>query len=137
LEGVGVGEGSAFAATVLGSAHRYLGDRNAAARCFQTAMALRAELGDRRGMSVALNNLALMALDDGDLAMARENLERSLIIKRQLGDQNSLAIGLANVSDVLIRSGELDAARRALDEATDLAEGPGNLQGTGAPEANP
>jgi len=121
---------------VLGSAHRYLGDRNAAARCFQTAMALRAELGDRRGMSVALNNLALMALDDGDLAMARENLERSLIIKRQLGDQNSLAIGLANLSDVLIRSGELDAARRALDEATELAEGLGNPQVTGLLEAN-
>jgi len=133
---LGLRERSAFAATVLGSAHRYLGDRNAAARCFQTAMALRAELGDRRGMSVALNNLALMALDDGDLAMARENLERSLIIKRQLGDQNSLAIGLANLSDVLIRSGELDAARRALDEATELAEGLGNPQVTGLLEAN-
>ncbi len=136
FDALGLRERSAFAATVLGSAHRYLGDRDAAARCFQTAMDLRAELGDRRGMSVAMNNLALMALDDGDLAMARDNLDRSLVIKRQLGDQNSLAIGLANLSDVLIRSGELGAARRALDEAAELAEGLGNPQVTGLLEAN-
>ena len=121
---------------MLGSAHRYLGDRDAARRCFQTAMDLRAEAGDRRGLSVAMNNLALMALDDGDLAAAHENLERSLVIKRQLGDHNSLAIGLANLSDVLIRMGGLDASRRALDEVAELAEGVGNPQVTGLLEAN-
>jgi predicted ATPase/DNA-binding CsgD family transcriptional regulator/DNA-binding XRE family transcriptional regulator/predicted negative regulator of RcsB-dependent stress response len=136
FDALGLRERSAFAATVLGSAHRYLGDRDAAARCFHTAMDLRAEVGDRRGMSVAMNNLALMALDEGDLAKARDNLKRSLVIKRQLGDQNSLAIGLANLSDVLIRSGELDAARRALDEAAELAGGLGNPQVTGLLEAN-
>jgi predicted ATPase/DNA-binding CsgD family transcriptional regulator len=136
FEALGLRERSAFAATVLGSAHRYLGDRDAASSCFRTAMDLRAKLGDRRGMSVAMNNLALMALDDGDLAVARENLERSLVIKRQLGDQNSLAIGLANLSDVLIRTGELDGARRALDETAELAEGLGNPQVTGLLEAN-
>jgi predicted ATPase/DNA-binding CsgD family transcriptional regulator/DNA-binding XRE family transcriptional regulator len=129
-------ERSAFAATVLGSAHRYLGDRDAAARCFQTAMDLRAVLDDRRGVSVALNNLALMALDDGDLTMARDYLEQSLVIKRQLGDQNSLAIGLVNLSDVLIRTGELDASRRALNEVAELAEGLGNPQLAGLLEAN-
>jgi predicted ATPase/DNA-binding CsgD family transcriptional regulator/DNA-binding XRE family transcriptional regulator len=136
FDALGLRERSAFAATVLGSAHRYLGDRDAARGCFQAAMGLRAELDDRRGVSVAMNNLALMALDDGDLAAARENLERSLVIKRQLGDQNSLAIGLANLSDVLIRMGELDTSRRALDEAAELAEGLGNPQVTGLLEAN-
>lgn len=132
----GLRERSAFAATVLGSAHRYLGERDAARRCFQTAMDLREQLGDRRGVSVAMNNLALMALDDGDLAGARENLERALVIKRQLGDHHSLAIGLANLSDVLISTGELDAARRALDEAAEVTEGPGNPQLAGLLAAN-
>jgi len=136
FDALGLRERSAFAATVLGSAHRYQGDRDAARRCFQTAMELRAELGDRRGVSVATNNLALMALDDGDLAAARENLERSLVIKRQLGDQNSLAIGLVNLSDALIRMGDLDASRRALDEVAELAEGLGNPQVSGLLEAN-
>jgi predicted ATPase/DNA-binding CsgD family transcriptional regulator/DNA-binding XRE family transcriptional regulator len=136
FDALGLPERSAFAATVLGSAFRYLGDRDAAGRCFQAALDLRAKLDDRRGLSVALNNLALMALDEGDLALARENLEQSLVIKRQLGDQNSLAIGLANLSDVLIRSGELDAARRALDEAAELAEVLGNPQLIGLLQAN-
>jgi predicted ATPase/DNA-binding CsgD family transcriptional regulator/DNA-binding XRE family transcriptional regulator len=136
FETLGGRERSAFAATVLGSAYRYLGDREAASRCFQTAMDLRAKLGDRRGVSLAMNNLALMALDDGDLSMARQNLEQALVIKRQLGDQNSLAIGLVNLSDVLIRTGELDAGRRALDEAAEVARSVGNPHVTGLLEAN-
>ncbi len=136
FDSLGLRERSAFAATVLGSAHRYLGERDSARRCFETAMELRAGLGDRRGVSVAMNNLALMALDDGDLAGARANLEQALVIKRQLGDRHSLAVGLANLSDILISTRELDAARRALAEAGELAEDLANPQLTGLLEAN-
>ena len=85
-------------------------------------------LGDRRGVSVALNNMALLELDDGELDRARELFEQALVIKRQLGEQRSLAIGLANLADVLIRSGQWEPARRALAEAAELAEGIGNPQ---------
>ena len=136
FDGLGLRERSAFAATVLGSAQRYLGQRDAARRCFETALELRARLDDRRGVSVALNNLALMALDDGDLAGARASLERALVIKRQLGDLHSLAIGLANLSDVLIRAGDVVAARRLLAEAAELAAGQDTPQLTGLLEAN-
>ncbi|HEY6279133.1 MAG TPA: tetratricopeptide repeat protein [Streptosporangiaceae bacterium] len=136
FDGLGLRERSAFAATVLGSAHRYLGQRDEARRCFETAMDLRAKLDDRRGMSVAMNNLALMALDDGDLAGARANFEQALVIKRQLGDYHSLAVGLANLSDVLIKTGDLAAARRVLGEAAELAEGQDTPQLTGLLEAN-
>ena len=67
-------------------------------------MDLRAELGDRRGMSVAINNMALLELDDGNLARAQELFEQSLAIKREFGEQRSIAIGLANLADVLIRT---------------------------------
>jgi predicted ATPase/DNA-binding CsgD family transcriptional regulator/DNA-binding XRE family transcriptional regulator/predicted negative regulator of RcsB-dependent stress response len=136
FDSLGMRERSAFAATVLGSAYRYLGERDAARRCFEKALNLRAELGDRRGVSVAMNNLALMALDESDFAAARANLEQALVIKRQLGDQQSLAIGLANLSDVLISTRELDAARRALAEASELAEDLANPQLTGLLAAN-
>ena len=136
FDSLGMRERSAFAATVLGSAYRYLDDRAAARRCFETALDLRAALGDRRGVSVAMNNLALMALDDGDLAGARANLEQALVIKRQLGDHHSLAIGLANLTDVLIRTHELEAARRTLAEAGELAEDLGNPRLSGLLAAN-
>lgn len=136
LEPLGLRERTAFAATVLGSAHRYLGDRAAARRSFQTAMDLRAALGDRRGVSVAMNNMALLAVDDGDLARARELFEQTLVIKRQLGEHRSLAIGLANLSDVLIRSAQWEAAGRPLREAAELAVGLGNPQLIGTLRCN-
>jgi predicted ATPase/DNA-binding CsgD family transcriptional regulator/DNA-binding XRE family transcriptional regulator len=128
FEPLGERERMAFAATVVGSAHRYLGDRAAARRSFQSAMDLREAVGDRRGVSVAMNNMALLALDEGDLAGARGLLEQALVVKRQLGEQRSLAIGLTNLADILIRTGQWDAARRALDEGTELAAGLGNPQ---------
>jgi predicted ATPase/DNA-binding CsgD family transcriptional regulator/DNA-binding XRE family transcriptional regulator len=119
----------ALAATVLGSAQRYLGDREGARRALQTALDLR-ELGDRRGMSVAINNMALVELDDGNLDQARELFEQSLAVKRELGEQRSIAIGLVNLADVLIKTQQWDAADAALGEAADLTGGDPQLTGT-------
>ena len=38
-------------------------------------------------VSAALNNMALLEVDDGDLARARELFEQALVIKRQLGER--------------------------------------------------
>jgi predicted ATPase/DNA-binding CsgD family transcriptional regulator/DNA-binding XRE family transcriptional regulator len=127
---------TARAATVLGSAHRYLGDAAAARRSFQRAMDLRAAIGDRHGVSTAMNNLALLELDDGNTDRARELFEQSLVLKRQLGERQSLALGLSNLSDVLIRTGRLDAASRALAEAAELAGELGNPQLIGTVRCN-
>jgi non-specific serine/threonine protein kinase len=121
LEPLGVAQRTATAATVLGSAYRYLGDRAAARRSLGKAFDLRASLGDRRAMSAALNNMALVEMDDGDLARAGELLQRALAIKRQLGDRQSLAIGLVNLGDLLTRAGQWDDADRVLAEAAGLA----------------
>ncbi len=120
---LGPGEDIAQAATALGSAQRYLGERAEARRNFQTAVDLRAESGDRAKLAMALNNLALIELDDGNLDRARELLEQNLIIKRQLGEPGSIAIGLANLAEVLTRSDRWQAARASLAEAAELAVG--------------
>ncbi len=127
---LGLTERQAFAATVLGSAHRYLGDHPSARASFQAAMDLRAELGDRRGMSVAINNMALLELDDGELGRARDLFEQALAIKRQLGEQRSIAIGLANLSDVLIRTAQWDAAEQVLAEGAAMTSGNPQVIGT-------
>jgi predicted ATPase/DNA-binding CsgD family transcriptional regulator/DNA-binding XRE family transcriptional regulator len=123
------GEDLALAATVLGSAQRYLGERAEARRNFQTALDLRAAVGDRAKLAMAINNMALVELDDGNLDRARELLEQNLVIKRQLGDQHSIAIGLVNLTEVLIRSGRWQAARAALAEAAELAADQPQLTG--------
>jgi predicted ATPase/DNA-binding CsgD family transcriptional regulator/DNA-binding XRE family transcriptional regulator len=136
LEPLGAPDRTATAATVLGSAYRYLGDLAAARRSFATAMELRAGLGDRRALSAALNNMALLEVDDGDLARARELLEQALVIKRQLGERRSLAIGLANLGDLLTRLSQWEAAARALAEAAALAADLGNPQLIGTVQCN-
>ena len=115
------GEDLAFAATVLGSAHRYLGDRAEARRGFQTAFDLRTAVGDRAKLAMATNNMALVEIDDGNLGRARELLEANLVIKRQLGELRSIAIGLLNLADVLVRDGRWQAAHTSLAEAAELA----------------
>ena len=119
-----------LAATVIGSASRYLGNHEGARRGFERAMELRAELGDRRGMSVAINNLALLELDDGNLNRAQELFEQALTIKREFGEQRSIAIGLANLADALIRTGQWDEAETVLAEGAGLAAGNPQLIGT-------
>jgi predicted ATPase/DNA-binding CsgD family transcriptional regulator/DNA-binding XRE family transcriptional regulator len=119
-----------LAATVLGSAHRYLGNHESARRGFQLAMDLRGELGDRRGMSVAINNMALLELDDGNFGRARELFEQALAIKREFGEQRSIAISLANLADVLIRTSQWEAADDALREAAAMAVDDQQLIGT-------
>ncbi len=136
LEPLGVPDRTATAATVLGSAYRYLGDLAAARRSFATAMELRAGLGNRRALSAALNNMALIEVDDGDLPGARELFEQALVIKRQLGDRQSLAIGLANLGDLLTRTGQWEPAARALEEAAALAADLGNPQLAGTVQCN-
>jgi len=136
LEPLGVPDRTATAATVLGSAYRYLGDRPAARRSFVTAMELRAGLGDRRALSAALNNMALLEVDDGDLARARDLFEQALVIKRQLGDRQSLAIGLVNLGDLLTPISQWEAADRVLAEASTLAADLGNPQLIGTVRCN-
>ena len=119
-----------LAATVIGSANRYLGNHEGARRGFERAMELRDELGDRRGMSVAINNLALLELDDGDLTRAQLLFEQSLAIKREFGEQRSIALGLANLADVLIRTSQWDAAEAVLTEGAGLAAGNPQVIGT-------
>jgi DNA-binding NarL/FixJ family response regulator len=130
FESLGMTERMAFTSTVLASAHRYLGDNAAARRSFQDAMDLRIALGDRRGVSVAINNMALLELDDGNLTQARDLFERALAIKRDLGERRSIAIGLANLADLLIRMGEWEAADRVLTEGAELAHGIPQIVGT-------
>jgi predicted ATPase/DNA-binding NarL/FixJ family response regulator/DNA-binding XRE family transcriptional regulator len=129
FEPLGPGEDLALAATVLGSAQRYLGEQAEARRSFQTALDLRAAAGDRAKLAMAINNMALVELDEGNLDRAGDLLEQNLVIKRQLGEPRSVAIGLVNLAEVLTRAGRWQAARSSLTEAAELAVGQPQITG--------
>jgi predicted ATPase/DNA-binding CsgD family transcriptional regulator len=136
FEARGDQEPAAFAATAAGSAYRYLSDIPAARRHFERAMDLRRAIGDRRGLSVSLNNLALLAMDEGDLTLASDLFEESLLIKRQLGEPRAIAIGLLNLSEVLLRTRNSGRAEHAVEEAVQIASGLGDRQLIGTLRCN-
>jgi ATP/maltotriose-dependent transcriptional regulator MalT len=123
---------AARAATVLGSAHRYLGNHQSAGRYFELASSHWRRLGDDAGIVAALNNHALVTMDGGDIARAQRLLQDALVIKRRLGDPRSTAVGMSNLSHVLVLGGRLDEAAALLAEAEVTAAGLGDRQLNGA-----
>ena len=69
----------------LGNLEREAGRYESAIGLFESSLALKRWLEDRRGISVGLRNLGLVYLDLGDTRRARELLERSLEEARDIG----------------------------------------------------
>ncbi|HEV2371661.1 MAG TPA: LuxR C-terminal-related transcriptional regulator [Streptosporangiaceae bacterium] len=110
------------AATVLGSAHRYLGEHTEARRHLEQALAYRRQVGEETGIVAALNNLGLAAIDERDYGQAARLFEEALSVKRKLhADPRSLALGLANLGDVLVKTDQRARAATVLAEAAEVA----------------
>jgi predicted ATPase/DNA-binding winged helix-turn-helix (wHTH) protein len=94
-----------------------LGDFAAARALHEESLAIRRGLGDRRGISVSLNNLAMAVLhqDGRDHARSQELLEESLAIRRELDDQWGIAICLNSLGSNALDRGD-PAEARVLEE---------------------
>ncbi len=53
------------------------------------ALDIARQLGDKRGVAVSLNAMAVNARDRGDIAVAHALFEESLVLWRELGDQKA------------------------------------------------
>jgi tetratricopeptide (TPR) repeat protein len=111
----------------LSSAYKELGQTDTATRYATRSVALLEVLRDRVALARSENNLGLILMARGDLAAAREHLDRSL----DLGDESDLQLGrsriLISLCELCLREGNVDRAaefaRDALDLATRLKEG--------------
>jgi predicted ATPase len=97
-----------FAAGVLASLQR---DYASADRLMHGSQDIALELGDRMGIAVSLNAMAVFARDRGDGANAHILSEASLELWRELGDQKAVARALSNLANVLKWEGDYDRAR--------------------------
>lgn len=136
FDSLGAIAAAAQSATVLGAAYRYQGEHVAALRYLELAVAHRRRLGDEAGVVAALNNVAMIAVDTGDLGRAQRLLEEILALKRALGHPRSVALNLVNLADVFLKTGQADRAAQALTEAADLSADLGDVQLTGAVTCN-
>ena len=87
------------------------------------------ELGDKTGIAVSLNALAVFARGRGDVATARVLFESSLELWRELGDQKAVARALSNLANVLKLQGDYDRARSLYAECLAIFQGLGDRTG--------
>lgn len=110
--------GVAQASNALGIAAMYTGRYDEAEVFFDGALATYRELGDDRGVAVALHNLGEIASECRlDFATAESRYEQSLAIFRRLGHSMNVGSTLGVLADMRAHSGDIATARDISHEA--------------------
>ncbi len=84
----------------LGSLASEEGDCELARSLFEQSLAIRRELGDRRGVASALNMLGISALRQSDYEVARRLLDESLAVARETRDHFVINRVLKTLADL-------------------------------------
>jgi class 3 adenylate cyclase/tetratricopeptide (TPR) repeat protein len=100
-----------------GTVATWQGDYGAAGQLNGESLALRRELGDKPGVAVLLNNMAIVARFQRDLAGARRMNDESLALFRELGDRWAVGQLLNNQACVASDQGSYAEARALLAES--------------------
>jgi predicted ATPase len=106
----------ARATFALGTLVHSMGDPGAVAIHRDQVLPIYRELGDRRGIAVTLNALAVCQRHEQDHAEARNSLEESLVIWRELGDPRTIARTLSNLAAIVLTEGDPARARALYQE---------------------
>ena len=105
------------------------GDYASADALHQESLDIARQLGDKRGVAVSLNALAVTARDRGDVQVARSLFEESLALWRELGDQKAVARSLSNLANVVKLQGDYARARSLYAECLSIFQGLGDRTG--------
>jgi len=130
----------ANALNVAGNLAMSSGDLASAYSHLQRGLVIQRQVGDQRGISLTLNNLAAVTINQGDYATAYKLLEESAAIKRTLTDSVGLAHVLNNLGEVARYEGKDEQAvplyaeslaiRQALDDKEQASTALYNLGST-------
>jgi predicted ATPase len=115
-----------FAAGVLAGEQ---GDYTAAEAHIHQSQDIAHELGDKTGVAISLNALAVHARDRGDVAVSQILFEASLALWRELGDPKSVAQAISNLANVLKLQRNYERARSQYAECLSIFESLGDRTG--------
>jgi predicted ATPase/Tfp pilus assembly protein PilF len=88
-------------------------------------------LNDRNGCAAQLGYLGIEFGRAGDMAKARQYLEKCVTACRELGDQPAIAGALSNFAEFLVANGERSLARSQFEEALSIFRKVGNVTAVG------
>jgi len=93
------------------------------------ALEIARQLGDKQGIAVALNALAVHARDRGEAAASRELFEESLAVWRELGDTRAEARALSNIANAAKAQGRYSEAMSLCKECQSIFDKLGDRTG--------
>ncbi len=105
-----------------GIVHWYRGDLDQAQECHERSLAIYKELGDKRGIADAHNNLGLVWKSKGDQGQALEHHQRALAILEDSGDRRAIANVLNNMGGAYGLKGDLSNALECYKRSLAISE---------------
>lgn len=112
----------AEALNAAGNLARDQGDLATSQALHETALALRRELGDLRGVGISLNNVGTVLMDRGQFEQAAQMYEEVLALFRVHASDWEVALALHNLGVVLGNRGEYDRSEQYFEEALHLQQ---------------
>ena len=106
-----------FAAGILAAGQ---GEYGSADALIKDSLEIARRLGDKRGMAVSLNALAVNIRDRGELAASRSLCEESLVVWKEIGDSQAVARSLSNLASVVKLQGDYAQARGLYKECRSI-----------------
>jgi eukaryotic-like serine/threonine-protein kinase len=123
FHGIGDRRGEAAALTdLINIDWLQAGDLPLVERELKELQALDTEVGDRSGIAWALNGIATVAWDQGDLSRSMDLHRQALAISREIEKPSWEAWTLESIGDVLHSQGDLAAARRSYEDAIAISK---------------
>jgi tetratricopeptide (TPR) repeat protein len=102
---------------------------NHALECWERANEIYAELGDKLGISIILNNIGFVYQNRGEWVRALEYYEKSLSLTEELGDKQGISTALNNIGKVYQNRGEWVRALEYYEKSLTIFEELGDKQG--------
>src|SRR5206468_3049921 len=84
---------------------------------YEQGLAIYRKIGHKKGEANALNNIAGVVEEWGDLPGARRRYEESLAIRRLINDRPGMGTALNNIGTVFQLQGDLAGAERSYERA--------------------
>ncbi len=79
--------------------------------CYEEALSIHRERGDRHGIAIALGNLGIVAFEQGDYESARAYQMESLKLDQETGDKRGMAASLNSLGIIAKAQGHYEEAR--------------------------
>ncbi len=112
----------------LGVAYKKLGRLDDALRNYQESLAIKRRIGDKRGMGVSLDEIAMVEQMSGKPDAAYGHFQDALKVQREIADKKGVALSLMDLGNLGLERGQYEQALKYTSEALQMYQDLGNEQ---------